>query len=119
MQITRLLTLERLRHAVTVLAIGGLYWGLVTQAEGVNEPWDADWYWTAYYPLSLLTSAMAGVVFGRRHALTGFGLTLPQVYVMLFTSDDMVRLPVGLGFAAALSVPAVLAAWLAARLVRR
>jgi hypothetical protein len=112
-------TLESLRHAVTVMAIGALYWALVAQAEGIREPWDAAWYWTAYYPLCLLTSAMAGAVFGRRHGLTGFGLIIPQLYVMVFTLDDLARLPIGLGFCVALSMPAVLAAWLAARLVRR
>jgi hypothetical protein len=119
MQKSGYLTVESLRHAVTVMAIGAVYWALVAQAEGISEPWDAAWYWTAYYPLSLLTSAMAGVVFGRRHGVTGFSLIIPQAYVMLFTMDDLARWPIGLGFCVALSIPAVLAAWLAARLVRR
>lgn len=107
------------RHALAVSAIGTAYWTLIVWTEGVSEPWDAALYWTVHYPVLLLISAVTGALVGRRHCLTGFGLNLPQALVMLPSLSDTALAPVGFGYAGALSIPAVIAAWLAARIVTR
>lgn len=105
-------------QALIVLLMGTIYWGVAAAVFVVEEPWDTPLYWTVLYPVSLGLAAAFGARSSWRPEIIGLGLTFPQVLIMAVAHPTSPTLMVGIGFAAALSIPAVLAAWLAAKIVR-
>lgn len=104
---------------ILLFLLGVLFWLGVGRIEGVGEPWDGDWYWVLWYPLSLLLAAGAGFVVGRRGWLAGAILTFAQLPVMWLNTGGGALMIVGLLFLAVLAIPPVIVAALAGRLAVR
>lgn len=103
-----------------VAAISGMaIWLLVAAATGRKEAWDADIYWSAAYPAGILLCTALGFFFPKRTwrwPLTHF---FAQFAAMALSSGEVGSLwPLGLILFAALSLPAMLAAKVAARFAR-
>lgn len=111
--------LRRLLPILAVIAAGGLYWLLVSQVAGVEEPWDAEAYWVVWYPVSILLSAGTGVWFRRLEWLAGVLFTFGQLPLMWLNSGSGPLLSVGLLFLCLLAIPAGAASSLAGRLAHR
>ena len=88
-------------------------------ASGTNEPWDADRYWTLAYPFALAFCAALGFFWrGNSWGVTGL-FVFAQFPVMTMHVGISPMSLFGLAFVGPLSVPAMLAAWLASRLRMR
>jgi hypothetical protein len=111
-------TSARLPYAVTI--IGGVtLWTLTAAIGGRTEPWDTPGYWIVAYPLSIALAAMLGYVFPVRAWRWGLVLTLMQGVVMILGGSGLNLLPIGLALLGILSLPAVAAASLAAKVSLR
>lgn len=110
----------RLLPYAILLTAGGLYWALLCQMSGTNEPWDAAAYWTLWYPASLALSAMAGCFLKSRGWLAGALLTFAQIPILWLNTETDFAWAVALPFLCVLAIPAVatssLAGWLANRI---
>ncbi len=108
--------------ALSLFVLGGLYWQLVCQVMGVDEPWDAPAYWAFAYPASLVLAAIAGLLLRRDGWLAGAVLTFAQLPVMWVNNGTGPLWAVGLLFLCLLAIPAValstLTGWFASRVHR-
>lgn len=102
----------------TAVLTGTLYWGLAAAVFNVEEPWDAPLYWPVLYPISLGICAAFGARTNWRPAVIGLGVIFPQVLMIVLRDPGMQTITIGGAFGAALSLPAILAAWSAARITR-
>lgn len=108
-----------LTQALATLIGGLVYWQIVVLASSAREPWDASGYWTVLYPLAILICAGLGYAFRRRAWLTGGLFVFAQLPVMVVHAGTGPLIWAGLLLLGLLSIPAVLAAWLAALLRSR
>ncbi len=96
-----------------------LYWSTVCAVADVQEPWDAKAYWRLWYPVSLILSAVAGLVVVKRAWRAGAILTFAQLPVLWINAGIGPLWPVGLALLCLLSIPAIatsaLAGWLMSR----
>lgn len=100
---------------VAALGGGALLWVATMVASGRSEAWDSPLYWSAAYPLCIALAALRGYVAPERPWRWALAVMLVQPVVMVFTSgSDFSLLPLGLALFAALAVPPLLAARLAA-----
>lgn len=102
-----------------MLTCSVLYWHLACRYAGVTEPWDADAYWTGWYPASIALSAFAGFVFGRGGWSAGALVTFAQLPVMWLNADTAPIWAVALITSCVLAVPAVAISTLTGRLGAR
>lgn len=107
------------QQALILFLAGTLYWSLVARFLFVGEPWDASLYWPVLYPGAIAIAGVLGAWSGWRADLIGLGLILPQTMVIVIATGATPMIFVGLFFAALLSLPAIFAAWLASRILRR
>ena len=101
--------------AFILLISSGLYWQYICYVSAVGEPWDADAYWTIWYPVSLVLSALAGFLLRSRWGLAGIIVTGAQLPVMWMNNGTGPLLMVGLIMLCGLSIPAGLVAMLVDR----
>ena len=105
------------RLAYTSAAFAGMALWLATSAiGGRSEPWDAPIYWSIAYPVALVLAAGLGYFFPQRPWRWALTLMFMQAAVMVLGGAGLALLPLGLVVLGVLSLPAVLFAWLAARL---
>jgi type IV secretory pathway VirB2 component (pilin) len=105
------------RLAYTIAAVAGMALWLATSAlGGRSEPWDAPIYWSIAYPVALVLAAGLGYLFPRRPWRWALTVMFMQAAVMVLGGASLGLLPLGLVVLGVLSLPAVLFAWLAARL---
>jgi hypothetical protein len=93
-----------------------LYWHFVGQAGGVREPWDAHAYWTLWYPIALVLSAVTGFCLRKGGWLAGPVIISAQLPVMLLNTGLGAMMPLGIVFVCVLAVPSLALSFLAARL---
>lgn len=101
---------------ILVLAlVGMLFWQVVTWVTGATEPWDAEGYWSLWYPLSLVLSG-CGSFWIRTHGwLAGLIVTFSQLPGMWIGSGPGPLWALGLLMLVALALPAIAVSALAAR----
>ena len=105
------------RLAYTIAAAAGMALLLTTSAlGGRSEPWDAPIYWSIAYPVALVLAAGLGYFFPQRPWRWALTLMFMQAANMVLGGAGLGLLPLGLVVLGVLSLPAVLFAWLAARL---
>ena len=92
--------------------IGIAYWTAVSGLLKGGEPWDAAAYWTVVYPVALLISILLGAWRPKLAWLWGAIIVFAQVPVVIAVSGIGPLLLAGLVYAAVLSLPAMLVAWL-------
>lgn len=100
-------------------AIGIGFWLFVCSFSGTREPWDAEGYWNAAYPGSVLLAGLIGFRADRRGWLVGLVLTLAQFPVMLMLSGIGTMSLFALLLLGALAIPVMLASALTSRVGRR
>ena len=105
---------------ILMTVIGGAaYWLLVSRLTGAMEPWDAETYWSVWYPVSFVLSALGGVLLKRRGWLAGVILTFAQLPIMWLSTGTGPLWAVGIVMLCALSLPvsivSAVSGWLAAR----
>jgi hypothetical protein len=84
-----------------------------------REAWDSGIYWSLFYPLAIGASALLGYLFPERPWRWAVTLFAAQFLAMVLRSGEIGNLaPLGLVMFAILSLPAIFAALLAARLKR-
>lgn len=96
---------KHLIQAIAVVAVGCLYWQVICMMAGVEEPWDADAYWIAWYPVSLALSALAGWAARGRGWVASVLFTFAQLPVLGLNTGVGSLWPVGLLFVCVLAVP--------------
>ena len=107
------------RTLYIALAGGTALWVLTMAATGRSEAWDSPLYWEAAYPLCLALAALLGYLAPVRPWRWGFAVIMIQLPVMMFTSGNSWNLlPLGIAAFLLMSLPAVAAAVVAARLRR-
>jgi hypothetical protein len=111
-------TSVKLPYAITIIG-GMVLWTLTAAIGGRTEPWDTHGYWSVAYPLSIALSAVLGYVFPIRAWRWGLLLTFMQAGVMIIGGAGLGMLPIGLALLGILSLPAVAAASLAAKVSAR
>lgn len=99
--------------------VGLILWAVTTYLSGRAEAWDAPMFWSRAYPIALLLAAGIGWAFPRRAWLVGGVIVWMLVPVMLTGPTGLSMLPPGLVLVAILSLPAMLAGALGARIGRR
>jgi len=100
--------------------VGAALWVAVSMMSGRGEAWDSSAYWALAYPLAILVSALLGYFYPERTWRWPLVLFAAQFVAMVVRSSELGGLwPLGLVMFGILSLPAVLAARLAARLGRR
>ncbi|MFM9828792.1 MAG: hypothetical protein ACKVOB_08625 [Sphingomonas sp.] len=92
--------------AISAFAL--LYWQMVCEVTGANEPWDAADFLTKWYPVALAASAVSGFWLRLWGWTAGVIIIFAQLPVMLINSGTGPLLVVGMFFLAGLAVPAVL-----------
>jgi hypothetical protein len=102
-------------------AIGGgaLLWVAAAAIGGRKEAWDAALYWKAAYPLTIALAAAVAYRLPERPWRWGLAAVFAQAGVLLLTGGGGNLLPLGLVVFAVLSLPAIVAAQLAAVIRRR
>ena len=106
--------------AYMIATVGSLaLWLATSWATGRREPWDAEVYWTVSYPLAVLLAALLGFAFPHRPWRWAVIVVFSQLLVMIVGGSGVGLLPLGMVLLAVLSVPAIAAAAIAARLRRR
>ena len=109
----------RIAPLIGTALLGAAFWLLVCWRGGVTEPWDADTYWIAAYPASLLLAAGLGVVFRRTGWLGGAVLTLAQLPILWLNNGAGGSWGLGLLFVGVLAVPAAALSALAGKVAAR
>ena len=100
---------------LTAAASGAVLWACVNLAEGSQEPWDAEAYWTTYLPLAVSLCFFLGFGFPERPWRWPLAVMLAQLPVMMaFTGKVGVFFLLGLALLLLLSLPGMLASWLGA-----
>ncbi|BBC70987.1 conserved hypothetical protein [Altererythrobacter sp. B11] len=98
---------------------GAAYWFLVTKVTGAAEPWDAETYWSVWYPVSFILSALGGLLLKRRGWLAGMMLTFAQLPVMWLNTGSGPLWLIGIIMLCALALPvsivSAVSGWIAAR----
>lgn len=104
-------------------AFGGCLWLLVCWIAGTREPWDASFYWTLAYPVSVLLACTLGFQMGYRAWIAGAALTLAQFPVMLLLAGANGMSLLGLLLLCVLAIPAsilsAVSGWIGIRRARR
>jgi hypothetical protein len=100
-------------------AVGLALWTATAVASGRPEPWDSGLYWSTSYPAALALSAVLGLAFPQGAWRWAAVLVGSQLFVMLASGPGLGLLPLGLIALAVLSLPAIVAAELAAVAGRR
>ncbi|MES3082597.1 hypothetical protein [Sphingomonas faeni] len=93
---------------VAISAFALLYWQMVCDVTGANEPWDAADFLTKWYPVALAASAVSGFWLRLWGWSAGVIIILAQLPVTLLNSGTGPLLVVGLFFLVGLAFPAVL-----------
>lgn len=107
------------RLAYTVALVGSLaLWTATAALSGRREPWDWGGYWSFSYPVALLLAGVLGALFPQRPWRWALVVIFSQAIVMLLGGSGLGLLPLGLILLGVLSLPAVLAAKLGARIRR-
>ena len=97
---------------LVIAIIGAAYWFLVIRVSGVTEPWDAETYWSVWYPASFVLSALGGALLKKRGWLAGVILTFAQLPIMWLNAETGPLWAVGMVILCALAVPASVISWL-------
>ena len=101
-------------------AFGVVLWLATSLLTGRREAWDASVYWTVAYPLAIVACAAIGYAFPDRPWRAVLALFAAQFVAMCLRNGELGGLwPLGLALFAALALPGVVAAHLAARTRRR
>ncbi len=102
-------------YAVAIAA-GAALWLATSYATGKSEPWDSSAYWTVAYPVAIALSGGLGFAFPQRPWRWALAVMLSQAAVMILAGAGLGLLPLGLVLLAALSLPGIVLAAVAARL---
>ena len=95
---------------------GVVLWFAATAVSGRREAWDAGIYWILFYPLAIGVAVLLGYHFPDRPWRWALVLFLAQFVAMGLRSGEIGNLaPLGFVMFGVLSVPAIVAANLAAR----
>ncbi|MBY0285090.1 MAG: hypothetical protein K2W81_14150 [Sphingomonas sp.] len=92
--------------AITAFAL--LYWQMVCDVTGVNEPWDAADFLSKWYPFALAASAVSGFWLRLWGWSAGLIIIFAQLPVMLLNSGSGPLLVVGLILLVGFAFPASL-----------
>ena len=111
------MTRDTIAAGLSILG-GLLLWFAAAHYGGRREPWDSELYWTAFYPAAVLLSGIFGLLFPQRPWRWALGVIFSQLVVMAASGSDLGLLPLAAMMLAILSVPAVGAALLGAKLAR-
>lgn len=108
---------------VLIAALGGCLWLFVCWIAGTREPWDASFYWTVAYPVSVFLACALGFTMGCRAWIAGVALTLAQFPVMLLLAGANSMSLFGLFLLCVLAIPAsilsAVSGWIGIRRARR
>lgn len=105
---------------VIALAVGAALWTAASLTSGRREAWDASVYWALAYPVALVASAVLGYLFPMRAWRWPLALFAGQFVAMVVRNGELGSLwPLGLVMFGVLSLPAVVAARIAARFAVR
>jgi drug/metabolite transporter (DMT)-like permease len=102
-------------YAIAFVA-GTVLWAATSVLSKKVEPWDSSAYWTFAYPLAIVLSGVLGYVVPHRPWRWALVVMFTQFIVMLIGGSGLGLLPLGLVVLAILSLPAVVAANVAARI---
>ncbi len=102
--------------AIAVI-VGAALWLAASILTGKREPWDAQLYWVAAYPLSLVACWLLGYAFPHRAWLWALALFQGQFIGMAVRNGELGGLwPLGMVLFAVIALPGIaLAAWGARR----
>lgn len=107
------------RLAYTVALVSStVLWTATSALSGRREPWDWGGYWTVSYPIALLLAGVLGSLFPQRPWRWALVVIFSQMIVMLIGGSGLGLLPLGLVLLGVLSLPAIVAAKLGARMRR-
>jgi len=101
------------------IVAGALLWWLTSAFTGAREAWDSAFYWRITYPLSIVVAAVLGYRYPVGAWLWGALVMLGQAVILSLGPGSWNLWPLTLVALVVQGVPAVVAAWLAARLRRR
>lgn len=104
---------------IVACVISVSFWLAASWSAGVNEPWDAQCYWTVLYPASLALTLTLGLLFQQRGWLAGPIVMFGQIPCVMMTSEAGPLLAVGILYSILLSIPAVMLSWGARVIYRR
>ncbi|HTN49256.1 MAG TPA: hypothetical protein VMK32_07495 [Burkholderiaceae bacterium] len=113
---------ERSAAAPLVIAavVGAVSWFTASAMSGRREAWDASLYWMLVYPAAIAVSALLGHQYPARAWRWPVALFAGQFVAMLVRNGELGGLwPLGLLLFGVLALPALLAAYVAARIGRR
>jgi len=91
-------------------------WAATSALSKKVEPWDSRGYWTFAYPVAIVLSGVLGYLVPHRPWRWALVVMSTQFIVMLIGGAGLGLLPLGLVVLAILSLPAVVAAQIAARI---
>lgn len=114
-------TTPRTNTAPVVIAViaGMVLWVVASLLSAKREAWDGPAYWVVAYPLAIATCAWLGLRFPERPWRWALLLFESQFIVMCLRNAELGSLwPLGMLLFAALALPAIVAAQVAARLHR-
>lgn len=100
--------------AAAAIGGGALLWIATMIISGRREAWDASFYWSITYPLSIGLAGFTGYRLPVKAWRWGLLVMLGQAAVLVFSSGSFGLLPLGLFMFLILSVPAMLVALLMA-----
>lgn len=92
--------------AISAFAL--LYWQMVCDVTGANEPWDSADFLTTWYPVALAASAVSGFWLRLWGWSAGVIIIFAQLPVMLLNSGTGPLLIVGLFLLVGFAFPAAL-----------
>src|SRR5690606_32750658 len=105
-------------YAISLTA-GLVLWSATAIVADGREPWDAESYWSASYPLAVVLAGVLGALFPDRPWRWALALMLSQIVVLAVNARDLSLLPAGVILLGILSLPAVglakLGAWIRKR----
>ena len=104
---------------IVACVISVSFWLAASWSAGVNEPWDAQCFWTVLYPASLVLTLTLGLLFQKRRWLAGPIVMFGQIPCVMMTSEAGPLLAVGILYSLLLSIPAVMLSWGARAIYRR
>ncbi|WLI43125.1 hypothetical protein PSH84_15960 [Pseudomonas beijingensis] len=96
---------------IVACVISVSFWLAASWSAGVNEPWDAQCFWTVLYPASLVLTLTLGLLFQARRWLAGPIVMFGQIPCVVMTSEAGPLLAVGILYSLLLSIPAVMMSW--------